>query len=132
MKPRSVSALAWGGLSAAIFVLAVALRSACADTTLTWTSVGDDGLLGTASAYEMRAAPDTATIKAQGGTPIPLPAPKPSGQPESATVNATGWIGLRALDEVPNAGPWRFIYLAAPDTTTPAPPKRVLIWRTEP
>lgn len=93
-------------------------------TVLAWTAVGDDGLLGTASAYECRYAADSTAAKT--GTLIPLPAPKPAGSAEQATVTlpvGTWWLGLRALDEVPNAGPWAFVMVtaAAPDTTAPAP-----------
>ena len=80
---------------------------------LTWTAPGDDGVTGTASAYEIRysqsapAGADTASWW-NAATPVAgLPAPHSAGTRESFQVSglapaSTYYFILRTSDEVPN------------------------------
>ncbi len=77
--------------------------------TLTWTAVGDDGKVGRATSYDLRYSTALITDGNWGSaTKVPgLPAPKPSGQPETFTVTGlnpatTYYFALKVADEVPN------------------------------
>jgi uncharacterized repeat protein (TIGR01451 family) len=82
--------------------------------TLNWTATGDDGTAGRASLYELRytdtdpRAGDPAQFSEDYALVAPLPAT--SGTAQSATVSipfrhASGFVGIRALDNAGNAGP---------------------------
>ena len=82
---------------------------------LSWTAVGDDGTIGTATTYLVRFSPNPindesswnlATPVSIGSIPTP---PKPAGQIETMTVTNidltagnTYYFAVRAQDEVPN------------------------------
>ncbi|MFH1219248.1 MAG: S8 family serine peptidase [Candidatus Eisenbacteria bacterium] len=79
---------------------------------LTWTAVGDDGLTGTASSYDVRYSTSVITganfssATKAGGTPDPAEA----GTPQAMTVigldfSTTYYFAIKALDEYGNAGP---------------------------
>jgi hypothetical protein len=89
-------------------------RSAAAtDLTLRWTATGDDGLIGTASQYDLRYAfvPLTAQNFTSAIVVTGLPVPRPAGTSESFTVRGLPdgvlmYFGLRARDD---AGNWSAI-----------------------
>jgi len=99
--------------------------------TLSWTTPGDDSLLGTASAFDLRYAtsPITAGNFASASRWNAMPAPAASGTRQSVTVtglapNTTYYFAIKTADEVPN---WALVSnvisrttLAAPDTIRPA------------
>lgn len=107
--------------------------------TLDWIAPGDDGMIGTASTYEMRwstTAPDTTSQTTMGtwwaaATIITgLPTPNISGTAETFTVpgpfasSQTYYFVMKACDEVPNCSvysnvAWKFV----PDTL---PPSRII------
>lgn len=80
--------------------------------TLTWTAPGDDGLIGTATSYDLRYEKSSITeatwdfaTKVQN-----LSAPKPAGENESFTVtglesNTTYYFAIKASDDVPHWSP---------------------------
>jgi Tol biopolymer transport system component/subtilisin family serine protease len=79
--------------------------------TLSWLAPGDDGNTGKVAAYEVRFS-DTSINDANFDLAIPLrgPVPNGAGVPNSVTVkipwrHASGFIGIRAVDEVGNKGP---------------------------
>lgn len=79
---------------------------------LQWTAPGDDGTSGTAAVYEIRFSESELSSPAQFELARPLAAPLPSagGSFQSADVqipwrHPNGFIGIRAVDEVGNAGP---------------------------
>ncbi len=98
---------------------------------LNWTSVGDDGLVGTAAAYEARysISPLTSANWAAATTISGEPNPKPAGQPETVTVNGltpntTYYFGLKVRDEALNFSALSNVpskkTLLPPDQTAPA------------
>lgn len=79
--------------------------------SFSWLAPGDDGNTGKIAAYEIRFS-DTTLNDANFDLAIPLrgPAPNDAGAPNSVTVkipwrHASGFIGIRAVDEVGNKGP---------------------------
>ena len=79
--------------------------------TLGWVTAGDDGNSGTAAAYEVRFS-DTNLNDANFDLATPLPGPVPhepiSGQSVTLKIpwrHASGFIGVRAVDDVGNKGP---------------------------
>jgi chitodextrinase len=100
--------------------------------TLTWTTPGDDSLIGTAAQFDIRysTAAITAANYASASTVTGEPTPSASGSSQSFTVtgltpNTTYWFAIKSADEVPN---WSLLSnvisrttLAAPDVTRPAP-----------
>jgi hypothetical protein len=76
---------------------------------LTWTAPGDDGIVGTASEYEIRYSmqPITAANWASATEVGQPPAPKPGGEPETLVVSQirapqNHYFAMKAADEVPN------------------------------
>ena len=77
-----------------------------------WTSVGDDGNVGTAAAYDLRYAttPIANRMQFAAATAVPnLPAPAAPGVGQTFTVTGlspgtTYHFAMRARDEVPNLG----------------------------
>ncbi|HSP81800.1 MAG TPA: fibronectin type III domain-containing protein, partial [Myxococcaceae bacterium] len=110
-------------LAPAAVSLSVSSKSS-SQVTLSWTAVGDDGLLGTAAEYELRYATsdivDDASFAA--ATRQLVAAPQAPGSPESATITAltpstTYYFALKTLDGAGNAGP-----LVSLSATTDADP----------
>jgi hypothetical protein len=110
----------------ALFVLSPAAQTA--EKTITWTAVGDDGLLGTASTYDIRIStvpitPESWTLAVQlDGEPTPQVA----GSLETyilrnLEVGRLYYVALKTADEVPN---WseisNVLVVLIPDTTPPA------------
>jgi len=81
--------------------------------TLAWTAPGDDGTVGTASAYTIRRATfpitDDASFNAAALLPgAPVPAPAGTTQNYTATglsSETTYYFAIKAMDEVPNTSP---------------------------
>lgn len=79
---------------------------------LDWTAPGDNGNAGQAAIYEIRFSDTAMTTSAQfeSGIPFAAPIPAAAGTHQEATVDvpfqhSTGFIGIRAIDNVGNAGP---------------------------
>jgi len=79
---------------------------------LQWAAAGDDGNTGKVAAYQVRFSETEFTDPAQFdlATPLPGPVPTDAGFVQFVTVrvpwrHASGFIGVRAIDEVGNAGP---------------------------
>ena len=79
--------------------------------TLNWTAPGDDGNVGKVTAYEIRFS-DTSLNDANFDLAKPLPGPVPNdpGSSQGLTVKVpwrhpSGFIGVRAVDDVGNKGP---------------------------
>jgi chitodextrinase len=100
--------------------------------SLTWTTPGDDSLVGIASQFDLRysTAQITAGNFASATRWSAMPAPAAPGTGQSVTVtglvpNTTYYFAMKTGDEVPNwAGISNVISrttLAAPDTIRPAP-----------
>lgn len=99
------------------------------NATLNWTAPGDDGDVGTASAYDLRYSTQLisdlnwdAAIQATGE-----PGPQPAGQPESFIVSAlsqgtTYYFAIRTADEVPN---WSGLSNVASGTTKETMPPSI-------
>ena len=116
LNADSTPVLAWTDL-ATVDVLAPAMISDLSTTlvtpteiTMTWTSTGDDGLSGTATAYDLRYSTNPITTSNWGGanqvTGEPLP--KPPGNTESFQIiglspNTTYYVAIVALDDAGNA-----------------------------
>ncbi len=77
--------------------------------TLHWTAVGDDGLVGTASQYDIRYS-TTPLTEANWEAAVQCtgePVPKIAGSAEifvvtGLTPSTTYWFGMKVADEVPN------------------------------
>lgn len=106
------------GIRSAVLALALALapgvarsQGAPTDTvTLAWTAPGDDGTVGTASAYEVRVS--TSPLDEAGWSAATVvvgpPAPLPAGARQTVVVRGlaygtTYWFGIKTVDE---AGNW--------------------------
>jgi len=112
-----------------LIVVACKLEGQTISVNLTWTATGDDGMVGTATAYDLRYDLDSTALANDfsGGTPVMgLPDPKPSGSAESFTVvgllpNTTYFFAIKAVDE---AGNWseisNIVRKITPDLTSPA------------
>lgn len=111
-------------------------HSQATSITIDWTSPGDDGVVGTASLYEMRYStvnPDTTSITAMNswwsaatvvtGMPLPLIA----GTAQSKVVvgtfpsGANYYFVIKTCDEVPNCSSYSNVAVKfIPDTLPPA------------
>ncbi len=97
---------------------------------LTWTATGDDGDVGTASRYDIRASLVPITSLQQFEQSIPClnpPPPKPAGQPERYVVSGLTpqtkyYFRLRVFDEAGNGSPMsaQVSEFAQVDVTPPA------------
>lgn len=135
MKRGGYASLLRAGVVAAALMVTLpptAARSQGTDSVMVdWTAPGDDGSIGTASAYELRYS--TSPLDEAGwsaATPVPgLPAPQPAGTRQSAMVRGldpgtTYWFGIKTVDE---AGNWSVLSNVlrwdwAYDTAAPAAP----------
>lgn len=99
--------------------------------TLMWTAPGDDGMVGRASAYEVRfssSSPisDTMAWRAQATLVSGIGVPGIAGSLDSCQVVFPGpgtyWVLLRTADEVPNWSFWsNWLQVTITDTEPPAP-----------
>jgi hypothetical protein len=90
-------------------VLDLAVNDSSATTLqLTWTAPGDDGMVGTASAYDLRRSNAPITLENWDQcTRVPAPAPREAGTRQTFRVQplhmgTAYYFALRALDGVPN------------------------------
>jgi hypothetical protein len=98
---------------------------------LTWTTPGDDSLVGTASQFDIRysTSPITAASFGSATAVSAVPAPGAPGTLQSLTVSGltpstTYWFAMKTADDVPNWSGMSNVVsrttLAAPDATRPA------------
>jgi len=125
------------GWTALVALLMTVASSAFAQTTmnsvpLTWTAPGDDGPVGTATAYELRYSTAAITSANFSAATLWASMPTPAAAGTSQTVTVTGlspsttyYFALKAQDD---AGNWNTISnvisrttLVAPDVMRPAP-----------
>ena len=95
----------------AINNLSAQIADAFPSYTVNWTATGDDGNVGKVAAYEVRFS-ETAFTDANFdlGTPLSSPIPRDPGNAQGVTVkvpwrHASGFIGVRAVDDAGNKGP---------------------------
>src|SRR5258708_669010 len=84
------------------------MHASVAESTLTWTAPGGDGMCGTATSYQVvsSASPITPENFA-AATPIPgAPAPAAAGTAQSFKLpsGTSGYVAIRAVDEQGNMG----------------------------
>lgn len=124
-------------LAPALAVLAGTGATAHAQTTynsvtLTWTTTGDDSLIGTASQFDLRYSTSniTAANFSNATRWTAMPAPATPGTQQSVTVtglspSTTYYFAIKTADEVPNWSGLSNVVsrttLAAPDVSRPAP-----------
>lgn len=79
--------------------------------TVSWTAVGDDEKIGTATAYELRhASVPLSEANFETAEPVFINAPKAPGSPETAVIDSLSpstvyYIGIKAVDERGNHAP---------------------------
>src|SRR5829696_6598145 len=118
-------------VTAAVAVLALgAALPAHAQTTwnsvtLTWTTPGDDSLLGTAAQFDLRysTSPITAANFAAATRFVGTPTPAAPGTTQSVVVNGLNsatlyYFAIKTADEVPN---WALVSNVITKTTLSAP-----------
>ncbi|WP_375767372.1 lamin tail domain-containing protein [Archangium gephyra] len=88
----------------------VQTANAPSSITVSWSPVGDDGMLGTPSSYELRysTSPIVSGADFDGATPVAVAAPVPSEGTRSATIsglssNTSYYVALRVTDNSGNA-----------------------------
>ena len=108
---------------------AVSARSLSGGTYISWKAPGDDGLVGTATRYELFYSLSPFDENSLGNATMVtgLPAPKPSGVSQGIFVSDLRgeqryYWALRAVDEAENIGPLSQLVTAA---STDAPPSAV-------
>jgi phosphodiesterase/alkaline phosphatase D-like protein len=100
--------------------------------TLTWTTPGDDGMIGNAAQFDLRYAtsPINANNFASATRWTSMPTPASPGTQQNVTVsglqaNTLYYFAIKTGDDVPNWSPVSNIVsrttLAAPDVTRPGP-----------
>jgi hypothetical protein len=113
-------------------------RAQTPSITLDWTAPGDDGVVGTATTYQMRwssVRPDTTsqaamdTWWASATNVTNLPTPQVSGTAQSKVVigpfsPGTYYFLMKACDEVPNCS--LYSNLASKTITDTTPPNRII------
>ncbi len=130
----------WSGLSNVVTYITGAEQNAPSDiadltiaaigansVSLSWTAPGDDGISGTASAYDIRYAiyPITASNWATAW-PVASPDPAAPGSVQTATISnlyqeTRYYFAIKTADEVPNwSGLSNVISAVTLDTTAPA------------
>lgn len=81
--------------------------------TLIWTAPGDDGVAGTASAYNLRYSVDSAQLVNSfdaADSALGIPSPSPAGSRDSFTVNnlldgTTYYFAIKTIDDAGNVSP---------------------------
>jgi hypothetical protein len=106
------------------------LSTTTTGATVRWTTTGDDGLIGSASSFDLRYAtfPLTSDNFHTGAAVVGEPAPGPSGTVRTMdlygmTPSTTYYFAIKVGDEMPNWSPISNISTAATqngDTTPPA------------
>ena len=96
--------------------------------TLGWTSPGDDGNVGKATLYQLRYSDTELSTPAQFEAADSIlssgfPFPASSGTLEGATIDVpyrhtNGYLGLRAIDNMGNAGPVAVVQVSVADRAT--------------
>ncbi|MEM6531829.1 MAG: fibronectin type III domain-containing protein [Myxococcota bacterium] len=93
---------------------------------LSWTAVGDDGLLGRASEYALRYSTERITTRSwDSATAVPTPAPSEPGSAERVTVSGLAgmtryFFAVRAVDATGFAGELsNVVEVTTPDTVPP-------------
>jgi len=100
--------------------------------TLSWTTPGDDGMIGTASQFDLRysTSPINANNFGSATRWTSMPTPGTSGTQQSVTVtglqsNTTYYFAIKTGDDVPNWSPISNVVsrttLEAPDVVRPGP-----------
>ncbi len=115
-------------------VLAYAQGGGADSVRMVWSAPGDDGAIGTATAYEMRVSTAPITPGNWNGVPLVagLPAPVASGTRQGVTIrglssDTTYYIAIRAVDDagnwsaISNVVRWDWVL----DTAPPAAPSGV-------
>jgi hypothetical protein len=120
-------------LPSAINPLTAATGAANGTVNLNWTSVGDDGMLGTATSYLVRystsAISDDDAWNAATPVTTGIPTPKAPGNPEIMMVSGlvpgqTYYFAVRAQDEELNSGELSNSPSAVAKSPTPMPPNK--------
>lgn len=111
-----------------VISLGVALTSDSV-VVLTWTAPGDDGMTGTAAAYDLRWSTQPITAAGFGSaTPVPIqPGPLPAGTAQSyvavgLTPGTSYYFALKASDEAGNWSPMSNVANATTALTDKVPP----------
>lgn len=115
-------------LKNALVLVALLASAVQAETAaLTWTATGDDGAVGTATAYDLRMSTSVITAANFNAATqvLNVPAPKISGTTETFTVTGltagTYYFAIKAVDEVGNWSAISNVLLKIIlDTTPPA------------
>jgi len=100
--------------------------------TVSWTTPGDDGTIGTASQFDLRYSTSPITANNFGSASRWSQTPVPTGPGTHQSVTVTGlapattyYFAIKTADEVPNWAPISNVIQAttslAPDVTRPAP-----------
>jgi hypothetical protein len=132
-RPRPwVLLLAFFAIGVAAFAPASFAQSTDS-ATLLWTAPGDDGDVGTATAYDLRyrttpiASGDTLTWWNAATPAAGMPSPSPAGATDSVVVQGldptqTYYFIIRAVDDASNWSGFSNVAIKspAPDTTPPA------------
>ena len=86
----------------------------CENIYLVWGATGDDGSLGTATAYDLRWSPSPITTETAfnnaSAVPVTLPGPGPSGSQENVAIymgecSSHMYFAIKIVDEVGNKSP---------------------------
>jgi hypothetical protein len=116
-NPRMMQILAICIFALIVFALFVKCDDASSEAiektfTLTWTAVGDDGLVGIADHYDLRYSTEAITESNwnEATQILNVPVPHVAGTPESCIVtimaveNIYYYFAIKAVDEMGNAG----------------------------
>jgi hypothetical protein len=99
-------------------------QSGTISATLSFTAVGDDGLVGKAQGYDIRYRAGTPltedNFEASGSTPIAAPQPGDPGTQQTFTIDkllpeTDYYVGIRAFDKCHNTAPLSFVQFRTPD-----------------
>lgn len=103
-----------------------------ASVVLSWTAPGDDGMVGTASQYDLRysTALITESNFAAANRWTSVPVPTVAGTTQSATITGlvsgtTYYFVIKAADEVPNWSAMSNLVVFTPLASDTRPPARI-------